>query len=170
MKRKLELILEFDDGPWFSADMEEWNPTDPLAYAMDQVNSAIPHINGDVHFVEAKLDGELLINRNGETLDEVKSLALQYNIFMEKVYEAQTPLPLDKEYTVKEFVQAILEKHPDTGGSIYLLDDKTSYGTPSCQYHSGFLAEMSFTGEMQNKIIKEVLVNGSHCRDYHLKV
>ena len=79
MKRKLVITFEFDDGPWFAEDEGTWNEFNAEEYAMDIVNDAI--IYRDDEFVDAKLDGALLISKDGTASETVKQLP-QYGWLM----------------------------------------------------------------------------------------
>jgi len=71
MKRTLTLTFEFDDSSLvFIEDGEEYL-TDAFAFAMDQVNGVVPYAAG-ANFVDAKLDGDILVDGNGYVSDEVK--------------------------------------------------------------------------------------------------
>jgi hypothetical protein len=71
---------------------------------------------------------------------------------------------LDKEYTVKEFVDAVLTIKNEHGG-IYI--DKGN----SCGYSRGVLSNSSFTPEdLNKKVIEATSVGGWGRMDYHLKV
>lgn len=84
MKRTLTITFEFDDGPWFAKDEEVWYPTDAIAFAMDQVNGAVPYASG-ADFINAKLDDEVLVDRTGYVSEEVKKREVQHRAFLEKV-------------------------------------------------------------------------------------
>ena len=84
MKKTLTITFEFDDGPWIDRETGEKRPTDPIAFAMDQVNAAVPHTY-EVDFVNAKLDDVVLVSGNGYVSEEVKKRELQHQVFLEKV-------------------------------------------------------------------------------------
>ena len=84
MKRTLTLTFEFDDGPWIDRQTQEEHPTDAIAFAMDQVNGAVSHTY-DVDFIDAKLDGEVLVDGSGYVSEGVQKCELQYRVFLEKV-------------------------------------------------------------------------------------
>lgn len=77
MIRTLALTFEFEATEFRDVDGEIC-PPDPLGEAMDMVN-AYKRCGGI--FVEARLDGELLIDKDGNAADEVKKL-VQYELFM----------------------------------------------------------------------------------------
>lgn len=86
MKRTLTMTFEFDDGPWFAKDEGVWYPTDAVAYAMDLVNEAAPWVCGeDIHFVDAKLDGEVLVDGSGYVSEDVKKREVQHRAFLKNV-------------------------------------------------------------------------------------
>ena len=81
MKRKLVVTYEIDDAPWFSADDEEWNETDPEAEAI----SILKDIACYDEFVQAELDGCLIFNRTGEAPESIKKFR-QYEILLESLH------------------------------------------------------------------------------------
>ena len=83
MKRTVTITIEFDDGPWFDTEREEYFPTDDIAYAMDKVNAVVPRIGDE--FVVAKLDDEVLVDRNGYVSEEVKKREAEYQYFMSRI-------------------------------------------------------------------------------------
>lgn len=84
MKRKLTITFEFDDAPWVDEETKEEHPTDAIAYAMDHVNRSVPYAAID-EFVEAKLDGEVLVDGNGYVSDEVKKREPQYRAYQREI-------------------------------------------------------------------------------------
>ena len=82
MKRTITLTFQFDDDPWFDERENQWHPTDAHAYAMDQVNGVLTFIGYTVDFAEARLDGQLLADQNGNAPEEIKRLEKQYPLFM----------------------------------------------------------------------------------------
>ena len=80
MKRTLTITFEFDDAPWVDKETKEEYPTDAIAYAMDHVNRSVPFAACE-EFVNAKLDGEVLVDRNGYISEEVKQREIQYQRF-----------------------------------------------------------------------------------------
>lgn len=85
MKRILTLTFEFDDGPWKDEDSGKEYPADAVAYAMDQVNSAASMVCPDVAFIDAKLDGDVLVDGNGFVSEEVKKRDRQHRAFLKEV-------------------------------------------------------------------------------------
>lgn len=86
MKRTLTLTFEFDDGPWIYEETGEEFPTDAVAFAMDQVNGALPRVVGvDVQFVDAKLDDLVLVDGKGFISEEVKKREIQHRAFLKEV-------------------------------------------------------------------------------------
>lgn len=87
MKRTLTLTFEFDDGPQLDEETGLQEPTDAVAYAMDLVNeTASMALSSDiVAFIDAKLDGEVLVDGNGFVSEEVKKRNRQYRAFQREV-------------------------------------------------------------------------------------
>ena len=83
MKRTLTITFEFDDGPWKDDNGVE-HPTDAVAYAMDMVNEAVPCAYPK-DFIDAKLDGEVLVDSNGYICEEVKKREQQHQAFLREV-------------------------------------------------------------------------------------
>ncbi len=84
MTRTLTITFKFDDGPWIEKETGEEHPTDAIAYAMDLVNGSVPYANCD-EFIEAKLDGAVLVDRSGYISDEVKQRERQCLAFKDKI-------------------------------------------------------------------------------------
>ena len=82
MKRTLTLTFEFDDGPWIDRDTGKKYPTDAIAYAMDQVNDTLPRVCVD--FVDAKLDGEILVDGAGYVSEDVQKHEAQHRAFLKE--------------------------------------------------------------------------------------
>lgn len=88
MKRTLSITFEFDDVAWVDEDTKREYPTDAVAYAMDQINNVVPNVCPDVKFINAKLDGETLVelmNEAGYVSEEVKRRERQHRAFLRKV-------------------------------------------------------------------------------------
>ena len=77
MKRTLTITLEFDD------EIGEAFPIDAVKYAMDEVDDMVLYSGSD--FVSAKLDEEVLVDRNGYISAEVKKREAQHQTFVRKV-------------------------------------------------------------------------------------
>lgn len=84
MKRTLTITFEFDDAPWIDKETGDMYPTDAIAYAMDHVNRSVPYASCD-EFVDAKLDGEILVDRTGYVSEEVKKREVQHRAFLKEV-------------------------------------------------------------------------------------
>ena len=86
MKKTLTLTFEFDDGPEFDEETGLEHPTDAVAYAMDHVNEmASLGLSCRISFVEAKLDGEVLVDGSGYVSEEVKKREAQHRAFRKEV-------------------------------------------------------------------------------------
>lgn len=85
MKRTLTITFEFDDGSWMDEETgKEYPPIDAIAYAMEHVNRSVPYANCD-EFVDAKLDGEVLVDRRGYISDEVRQRKMACWAFMKEI-------------------------------------------------------------------------------------
>ena len=71
MKRTLTLTFEYNDS-WFDNNSEDPEINTPLGYAMDNVINSI--LSSDISFIDAKLDGHLLIDKEGNAPGKVKQL------------------------------------------------------------------------------------------------
>ena len=81
---------------------------------------------------------------------------------------------LDKEYTIKEFVDAVLKRNKEWGYiGIYNKDSVFSdrlFGKPRCEYRYGELLS-NLPGDILNKKVLSVSGNGGWTRmDYILKI
>lgn len=86
MKRTLTITFEIDDAPELDDDTGLECPTDIVAYAMDLVNEmASIGLAGDNTFVDAKLDGEVLVDGAGYVSEEVKKRDRQHRAFLREV-------------------------------------------------------------------------------------
>lgn len=86
MKRTLTLTFEFDDAPQLDEETGLQEPTDAIAYAMDLVNEmASLGLSCETSFVEANLDGEVLVDGNGFISEEVKMREVQHRAFLKEV-------------------------------------------------------------------------------------
>lgn len=70
MKRLLTVTMEFEDNP-YDEETGQNITFDVLDYAMDIICEST---SGLADLVDAKLDGELLVDRNGFVSEEVKKL------------------------------------------------------------------------------------------------
>lgn len=87
MKRMLTITLEFDDSPWLDEDEGKEYATDAIAYAMDQVNTCVEQ--AFVDFVDAKLDGTLLVDARGYASDDVKERTVQHSRFLRAIEQKE---------------------------------------------------------------------------------
>ena len=70
MKRLLTITMEFEDNP-YDEETGQNITFDVVDFAMDIVCQST---SGLANLVDAKLDGELLVDRNGFVSEEVKKL------------------------------------------------------------------------------------------------
>lgn len=86
MKKTLTISIEIDDAPHLDDDTGLECPTDIVAYAMDLVNEmASIALAGDNTFIDANLDGEVLVDGTGYVSEEVKKRDPQHRAFQKEV-------------------------------------------------------------------------------------
>lgn len=86
MKRTLTITFEFDDAPQIDEETGLEYSTDVVAYAMDLVNEmASIALAGDNAFVDAKLDGCILVDGSGFVSEAVKKRERQHRAFQREV-------------------------------------------------------------------------------------
>ncbi|MBO5319020.1 MAG: hypothetical protein J6B01_04945 [Ruminococcus sp.] len=77
---------------------------------------------------------------------------------------------LDKQYTVREFIDAVLTNKPNEWGSIGIEKSGTIFGDPRCHYKRGVLLN-NLPDEYLNKNVISARSHGGWSNmDYNLKV
>lgn len=78
---------------------------------------------------------------------------------------------LDKQYTVKEFIEEVLTNRSGEWGYIGIYSKNAFFGKPNCEYKWGKLITEPLPEKYMNKVIKEVKGDGGWTRmDYILKL
>lgn len=80
---------------------------------------------------------------------------------------------LDKEYTVREFIETVLKEKSDEWGyfGIYKYGSTNSYGDPNCQYSRGKLTTPPLPDEYLDEKIIQVTGDGGWTRmDYLFQI
>lgn len=76
-------------------------------------------------------------------------------------------IELDKEYTVGEFINAVLSEKNKEWGSIGIYDGRSIFGSPGCQYEYGTLTTDNLPEDTLNATINSVSASGGWSRmDY----
>ena len=61
---------------------------------------------------------------------------------------------LDREYTVAEFIEAVLKQNPREWGKFGIFNKERFFGHPSCEYRDGELTEFMPDDILKRKIVK----------------
>lgn len=61
---------------------------------------------------------------------------------------------LDREYTVAEFIKAVLKQNPREWGKFRIFNKECLFGHPSCEYRDGELTEFMPDDILKLKIVK----------------
>lgn len=79
---------------------------------------------------------------------------------------------LDKEYTVREFIETVLKENSGEWGEVYYHTNKdiSVFDSPKCTYRYGKLISEPLPEEYLNKTIKKVIADGGWTNmDYLIK-
>lgn len=78
---------------------------------------------------------------------------------------------LEKEYTVEEFINAVLKAKSDEWGYIGIYKKGSIFGEPNCEYRNGKLSTKPMPNKFLKKKIVDVIAGGGYSRmDYLLYV